>query len=56
MKIGFVGMLFLILMTLKFVGVITLSWWWVFGIPVIISVVAFVLLCVLVVLFKDVGK
>ncbi len=47
--IGFCGCLFLIFLTLKLVGVIDWSWWWVFApfwVPVA-AALAFVVFCVL---------
>ena len=34
--IGFFGVVFIILLTLKLLGVISISWWWVFS-PLIIG-------------------
>lgn len=38
--IGLFGVIFLILLFLKFFGVISISWWWVFA-PIIVEVVIF---------------
>lgn len=34
--IGFFGVIFIVLLTLKLLGVISISWWWVFS-PLIIG-------------------
>jgi|SaaInl8_135m_RNA_FD_contig_21_1034360_length_234_multi_18_in_0_out_0_1 hypothetical protein len=31
MKLGFLGTIFVVLMTLKLTGVVAMSWWWVFS-------------------------
>lgn len=35
-SISFLGLIFIILLTLKLIGVISISWWWVFS-PLIIG-------------------
>lgn len=46
MKLGFTGVLFLILLTLKLIGYITWSWWWItaplWGPSVIIIVLVYI--------------
>ena len=41
--IGLLGVIFLILLFLKLIGVISISWWWVFA-PIIIEVVIFLII------------
>ena len=45
--IGFFGVIFIILLILKLIGVISISWWWVFS-PLIIGFVIGILMVILI--------
>ena len=45
--IGLCGIIFIILLTLKLLGVISISWWWVFS-PLIIGFVIGILMVILI--------
>ena len=47
--IGLCGIIFIILLTLKLLGVISISWWWVFS-PLIIGFVIGILMVILIII------
>ena len=50
--IGLCGIIFIILLTLKLLGVISISWWWVFS-PIIIGfVIGLIFLIILILISK----
>lgn len=51
MNIGFWGLLYLIIITLKLLDIITWSWLVVFALPVVFGIIVLLVLCGLVFLF-----
>ena len=47
--IGLCGVIFIILLILKLIGVISISWWWVFS-PLIIGFVIGILMVILIII------
>lgn len=47
--IGFLNVIFIILLTLKLIGVISISWWWVFS-PLIVGF-AIGIICLIILIF-----
>ena len=47
--IGFFGVIFIVLLILKLIGVISISWWWVFS-PLIIGFAIGILMVILIII------
>ena len=52
--IGFFGVVFIILLILKLIGVISISWWWVFS-PLIIGF-AIGIICLIIIILTLISK
>ena len=52
--ISFLGLIFIILLTLKLIGVISISWWWVFS-PLIVGF-AIGIICLIIIILTLISK
>ena len=52
--IGFFNVVFIILLTLKLIGVISISWWWVFS-PLIVGF-AIGIICLIIIILTLISK